>query len=112
MMKKYAVLSFVTESLENGSDNGLYEFVLCGHLLENDMAIGIINELLFYHGTGFIREKVVSKAEIGYNTSRLFFGSTVAYNDFFLDFYSYDNYKKGMGKCTRYIVTLVKGDGE
>lgn len=109
---KYVLLTDIYWVLEGGSYDGLYEFMVKGHDLNDDKVISFINNEL-NDIDDFLRvEKIISKEQMAYSSSRFFEGQDAKDegHDSWVNFFSYDDYKKGHGKCTKYVVTLSKGD--
>ena len=107
---KYVLLTNLYDVLEAGSYDGLYEFVVKGHDLNDDKVISLINDELDGFDYFLRFEKIISKEQIAYSSSRFFEGQDAKDEGYkcWINFFSYGDYKKGHGKCTKYIVELEK----
>jgi hypothetical protein len=109
-MAKLRLLTRISDILEYGSQDEQYEFQIKGHSLNDDDAIVFINSELFDEGENLEVKKIIKKEEIAYTTARFFEGQDAKDEGFkyWIDFFSFKDYKKGHGKCTNYIVELQR----
>jgi len=110
----FKLLMRMSDILEYGSQDDLYEFPIKGHSLKDEDIIVFIDAELYDEGENLKVKKIVKKDEIAYKTSRFFEGQDAKDDGFscYIDFFAFKDYKKGHGKCTSYTVELERFNDE
>ena len=106
-MKK-GQLTETHESISEGEECGCYYIPISGWALKDEkkLIIGLMEELFSYT----IKDvEILNKSEMAYSCSKYMDGENASDSGFAWFINYYKNWRRGLGKCTRFKVRFVFG---